>query len=73
MEAYKTHPLVPVDLLVETSVGHQAGPLVRLLRAGEVLSGAFVVVVTLEASMAVGASVALTAEAMEEAAGKPKE
>ena len=61
---------------IEASSAHglaQAGLSVRLPQAGEVLSEAFVVVVTLETPMAV----ALTEEVMEgvteEATGKSKE
>jgi len=53
-----------VGLLAEASAAHQVGLLVHLLRAGEVLSAAFVVVAALEV---------LTEEAMEEATGKLKE
>jgi hypothetical protein len=57
-----------VGLLAEASAAHQVDLLVHLLRAGEVLSAAFVVVATLEV---------LTEEAMEEvmaeATGKLKE
>jgi len=54
--------------LAEAPVGHQAGLLVRLLQAGEVLSGAIAVAVPLEATVAVAAPGALTGEAMQEAA-----
>ena len=63
---------------IEASSAHglaQAGLSVRLPQAGEVLSEAFVVVVTLETLMVV--AVALTEEVMEgvteEATGKSKE
>ena len=54
-------------------MGHQAGFLVRLLLAGEVLPRAIAVAVPLEATMAVAATEALTGEAMEEVTGKRKE
>ena len=81
IEASKAHGLAQGGLLAdhpaEASVHHQAGLSVRLLGAGEVLSEALVVAVTLVASMAVVASEVLmeevTGEAMEEAIGKPKE
>jgi hypothetical protein len=77
IEGSKTDSLAPVGLLAaEASVGHQAGLSVRLLREGEVLPAAFVVV-TREVFMAVVALEALTEEAMEEAmeeaTGKLKE
>jgi len=59
--------------LTEAPVGHQAGFLVRLLLAGEVLPRAIAVAVPLEATMAVAATEALTGEAMEEVTGKRKE
>ena len=73
-EASSAHGLAQAGPLVrEASVRHRAGLLVRLLGAGEVLSAALVVVVTLETPMAV----ALTEEVMEgvaeEAIGKSKE
>ncbi len=49
-------------------MGHQAGLLVRLLQAGEVLPRAIAIAVPLEATMAVPATGALTGEAMKEAA-----
>jgi alkylhydroperoxidase/carboxymuconolactone decarboxylase family protein YurZ len=72
IEAPSAHGLVQAGLLVaEASVHHQAALSVRLLGAGEVLSAAFVVVVTPGTSMAVAALEVLTEEAME-ATGKPK-
>ena len=65
METSEIHPLAPVGLLV------------RLLQAGEVLLAVIMVVVTLEALMAVGASGGLkeevSGEATEEGTGKLKE
>jgi hypothetical protein len=57
IEASKAHGLAQSGLIVEASVGHQAGLLVHLLWAGEVLSAALVV----------AALEVLTEEAMEEA------
>jgi hypothetical protein len=54
--------------VTEASAAHQAGLLVRLLRADKVPLAVFVVVVTPEASMAVAASGALTGEVKEEVA-----
>jgi alkylhydroperoxidase/carboxymuconolactone decarboxylase family protein YurZ len=73
IEAPSAHGLAQAGLLVaEASVHHQAALSVRLLGAGEVLSAAFVVVVTLGTSMAVAALEVLTEEATE-ATGKLKE
>jgi hypothetical protein len=73
IEARSAHGLVQAGLLVaEASVHHRAALAVRLLGVGEVLSAAFVVVVTLGTSMAVVAWEVLTEEAME-ATGKLKE
>ena len=73
IEALSAHGLAQAGLLVaEASVDHQAALSVRLLGAGEVLSAAFVVVVTLGTSLAVAALEVLTEEATE-ATGKLKE
>ncbi len=72
IEASSTNGLAQAGLLVaKASVHHQEALSVRLLGAGEVLSAAFVVVVTLGTSMAVAALEILTEEAME-ATGKLK-
>jgi hypothetical protein len=65
IEASKAHGLAQAGLLAEASIGHQAGLLVHLLWAGEVLSAALEVLteeameeVMEEAAMAVEVEVA---------------
>ncbi len=65
IETFKGQGLVQAGLLAEASVVHQAGLLVHLLWAGEVLPADFMVaVVSLEAPMVVAALGALTEEAI---------
>jgi hypothetical protein len=74
IETFKGQGLAQAGLLAEAPVAHQAGLLVHLLWAGEVLPADFMVaVVSLEAPMVVAALGALTGEAMEEAIRKIKE
>ncbi|MGZ6202655.1 MAG: hypothetical protein ACXWM6_14180 [Thermodesulfobacteriota bacterium] len=61
MEVYEIHPLFPVGLLV------------RLLQADEVLPAVLLVVVTLEAHMAVGVPGVLMEEVKEEVSGEATE